>query len=51
MADGEASNTGTEGNGSKVCTKKCIIITVSVIALVAVLIGVIVAVVLLVPCK
>ena len=44
MADGEGQ---AHGEDSKVCTKKCTIITVSVITLVAVLVGVIIAVVLL----
>ena len=51
MAEGEPQNIGDEGSEPKVCTKKCIIITVSVVTLIAVLVGVIVAVVLLVPSK
>ena len=44
MADGEGQ---AHGEDSKVCTKKCTIITVSVITLVAILVGVIVAVVII----
>ena len=51
MADGEPQNIGEEGGEPKVCTKKCIIISVSVVTLIAVLVGVIVAVVLPVPSK
>ena len=51
MADGETRNIGAEENESKVCTKKCTIITVSVITAMAVLVGVIVAIVLLIPGK
>ena len=51
MADGEARNIGAEENESKVCTKKCTIITVSVVTAIAVLVGIIVAIVLLIPGK
>ena len=51
MADGETRNIGAEDNESKVCTKKCTIITVSVIVAVAALAGIIVAIVLLIPGK
>ena len=51
MADGEVRNVSADESESKVFTKKCVIITVSVITGIAVLAGIIVAVVLLIPCK
>ena len=49
MPDGGGETQNMAEGGESVCTTKCTVITVSVVTLVAVLIGAIVAVVLLVP--
>ena len=49
MADSDARNVSADESESKVFTKKCVIITVSVITGIAVLTGIIVAIVLLIP--
>ena len=49
MPDGGGETQSSAEGGESVCTTKCTVITVSVVTLVAVLIGAIVAVVLLVP--
>ena len=51
MADGEVRNVNADESESKVFTKKCAIITVSVITGIAILAGIIVAIVLLIPGK
>ena len=51
MADGEVRNVNADESESKVFTKKCAIITVSVITGIAILAGTIVAIVLLIPGK
>ena len=51
MADGEVRNVNADESESKVFTKKCAIITVSVITRIAILVGIIVAMVLLIPGK
>ena len=51
MADSDARNVSADESESKVFTKKCVIITVSVITGIAVLTGIIVAIVLLIPGK
>ena len=51
MADGEVRNVSADESESKVFTKKCAIITVSVITGIAILAGIIVAIVLLIPGK
>ena len=51
MADGEVRNINADESESKVFTKKCAIITVSVITGIAILAGIIVAIVLLIPGK
>ena len=51
MADGEARNIGGEDTESKVCTKKCSLIAAAVIISIALLAGIIVAIVLMSPSK
>ena len=51
MADGDVRNVSADESESKVFTKKCAIITVSVITGIAILAGIIVAIVLLIPGK
>ena len=51
MADGEVRNFNADESESKVFTKKCAIITLSVITGIAILAGIIVSIVLLIPGK
>ena len=51
MADGDARDISADESESKVFTKKCAIITISVITGIAILAGIIVAIVLLIPGK
>ena len=51
MADGEARNIGGEDNDFKVCTKKDSLITAVIIISIAILPGIIVAIVLINPSK
>ena len=51
MAEGEARNTGGEDNDSKVCRKKDSFITAVIIISIAMLPGIIVAIVLISPSK
>ena len=51
MADGEARNIGGEDNDSKMCTKKDSLITAVIIISIAILPGIIVAIVLINPSK